>query len=166
MIGIQSNEVSFSLRTTRPRRQRAKPRSRRLKFCSFVSSWAKLEYCYNRWGSVPQSHECYLLNLAENLAVAEDSKSLEGWTIQQMLSHACGDVFAGPNVILQAIRDVRARHQKECPLVVSLRSSNVTMWRKEVSDWVRASQDHIVLIQETHLGTTEAPRGCPPHAPP
>ena len=86
--------------------------------------------------------------------MAEDSKSLEGWTIQQMLSHASGDVFAGPNVILQAI--VRARHQKECPLVVSLRSSNVTMWRKEVSDWVRASQDHIVLIQETHLGTTEA----------
>ena len=64
--------------------------------------------------------------------------------------------FAGPNVVLQAIRDVRARHQQLSPLVVSVRISNVTMWRKEVADWAKTSKDHILLVQETHLGPAEA----------
>ena len=150
------SQVSSSLKYNKPKRQRVKVRSKLLMFCSCYRSWANLELCYSKWGAIPDSHERFLLKLAEDSAVAEDSKSLEGWTIQQMLSHASGDAFAGPNVVLQAIRDVRARHQQRSPLVVSARISNVTMWRKEVADWAKTSKDHILLVQETHLGPAEA----------
>ena len=60
------------------------------------------------------------------------------------------------NVILQAIRDVRARQQLRSPLVISLRVSNITMWRREIADWIKTSEDHILLLQETHLGPTQA----------
>ena len=112
--------------------------------------------CYSKWGEIPECYERFLLQLAGDLDVAEDSNNLEGWTIQQMLSHVSGDAYVGSNVILQAIRDIRARHQNRNPLVVSVRISNVTMWRKEVADWIKSSEDHILLVQETHLGPTEA----------
>ena len=72
-----------------------------------------------------------------------------------MLSHVSGDAYVGSNVILQAIRDVRARQQNRSPMVISVRVSNITMWRKEIADWIKASNDHIMLVQETHLGPHE-----------
>ena len=111
--------------------------------------------CYSKWGEIPESCERYLLQLAEDVDVAEDSNNLEGWTIQQMLSHVSGDAYVGSNVILQAIRDVRARQQNRSPMVISVRVSNITMWRKEIADWIKASNDRIMLVQETHLGPHE-----------
>ena len=87
---------------------------------------------------------------------AEDTNNLEGWTIQQMLSHASGDAFVGPNVVLQAIKDIRARHKRRSPMAVTVRISNVTMWRREVADWIKSTSDHILLVQETHLGPSAA----------
>ena len=150
------SQVSFSLKHTKPRRHRIKARSRLQKFCSSFRSWANLELCYSKWGEIPECYERFLLQLAEDLDVAEDSNHLEGWTIQQMLSHVSGDAYVGSNVILQAIRDIRARHQNRSPLVVSVRVSNITMWRKEIADWIKSSEDHILLVQETHLGPLEA----------
>ena len=152
----QSSQVSSSLNFNKPGRQRVKGRSKLLKFCSCYRSWANLEFCYSQWGAIPFCHERFLQKLAQDSAVSKDSNNLEGWTIQQMLSHASGDTFAGPNVVLQAIRDVRARHQHLNPLAVSIRISNVTVWRKEVADWAKTSQDHILLVQETHLGPAAA----------
>ena len=149
-------QVRSSLKHTKPRRHRIKTRSKLLKFCTCFRSWANLEMCYSKWGEIPESYERFLLQLTEDSAVAEDSNNLEGWTIQQMLSHVSGDAYVGANVILQAIRDVRARHQRRNPLVVSVRISNITMWRKEIADWIKASEDHIMLVQETHLSPTEA----------
>ena len=37
--------------------------------------------CYSKWGEIPESCERYLLQLAEDVDVAEDSNNLEGWTI-------------------------------------------------------------------------------------
>ena len=148
-------QVRPSLKYTKPRRQRIKTRSKRLKFCTCFRSWANLEMCYSKWGEIPESYEHFLLRLTEESAVAEDNNNLEGWTIQQMLSHVSGDAYVGANVILQAIRDVRARHQRRYPLVLSIRVSNITMWRKEIADWIKASGDHIMLVQETHLSPTE-----------
>ena len=150
------DQVSYSLKRIKPKRHRTKPRSRILKFCSSFRSWANLERCYSKWGAVPESCECYLLQLAEDVELAEDRNNLEGWTIQQMLSHASGDAYVGSNVILQAIRDVRARQQLRSPLVISTRVSNITMWRREIADWIKTSEDHILLVQETHLGPTQA----------
>ena len=155
-LGTFGSQVSFSLQHNKPKRHRIKARSRILKFCSSYRSWAKLEMCYGKWGEIPECCERFLLQLAEDLDVAEDSNNLEGWTIQQMLSHVSGDAYVGSNVILQAIRDIRDRHRNRHPLVVSVRISNVTMWRKEVADWIKSSEDHILLLQETHLGPTEA----------
>ena len=150
------DQVSTSLTCTKPKRHRIKPRSKILKFCSSFRRWANLERCYSKWGEVPESCACYLLQLAEDIERAEDRNNLEGWTIQQMLRHASGDAHAGSNVILQAIRDVRARQQLRSPLVISLRVSNITMWRREIADWIKTSEDHILLLQETHLGPTQA----------
>ena len=155
-LGTFGSQVSFSLQHNKPKRHRVKARSRILKFCSSYRSWANLEMCYSKWGEIPECCERFLLQLAEDLDVAEDNNNLEGWTIQQMLSHVSGDAYVGSNVILQAIRDIRARHRNRRPLVVSVRISNVTMWRKEVADWIKSSEDHILLVQETHLGPTEA----------
>ena len=150
------SQVSFSLKHIKPRRRRIKARSKLRKFCSSFRSWANLELCYSKWGEIPECYERFLLQLADHLDVAEDSNNLEGWTIQQMLSHVSGDTYVGSNVILQAIRDIRARHQNRSPLVVSVRVSNITMWRKEIADWIKSSDDHILLVQETHLGPLEA----------
>ena len=149
------DQVSSSLKHTKPRRRRIKARSKLLKFCTCFRSWANLEMCYSKWGEIPESCERYLLQLAEDVDVAEDSNNLEGWTIQQMLSHVSGDAYVGSNVILQAIRDVRPRQQNRSPMVISVRVSNITMWRKEIADWIKASNDHIMLVQETHLGPHE-----------
>ena len=147
----RDSQVSSSL-NLRKQRQRSKARSRHLKFCSIHRSWANLELCYSKWGEIPESYERFLLQLSENLDVAEDTNNLEGWTIQQMLSHASGDAFVGPNVVLQAIKDIRARHKRRSPMAVTVRISNITMWRKEVADWIKSTSDHILLVQETHLG--------------
>ena len=152
-LGTFGSQVSFSLQHNKPKRHRIKARSRILKFCSSYRSWANLELCYSKWGEIPECYERFLLQLAEDLDVAEDSNNLEGWTIQQMLSHVSGGAYVGSNVILQAIRDIRARHQNRSPLVVSVRISNVT---KEVADWIKSSEDHILLVQETHLGPAQA----------
>ena len=133
------SQVSFSLKHIKPRRRRIKARSKLQKFCSSFRSWANLELCYSKWGEIPECYERFLLQLADDLDVAEDSNNLEGWTIQQMLGHVSGDTYVGSNVILQAIRDIRARHQNRSPLVVSVRVSNITMWRKEIADWIKSS---------------------------
>ena len=125
-LGTFGSQVSFSLQRNKPKRHRIKARSRILKFCSSYRSSANLEMCYSKWGEIPECCERFLLQLAEDLDVAEDSNNLEGWTIQQMLSHVSGDAYVGSNVILQAIRDIRARHRNRHPLVVSVRISNVT----------------------------------------
>ena len=151
----RDSQVSSSL-NLRKQRQRSKARSRHLKFCSIHRSWANLELCYSKWGEIPERYERFLLQLSENLDVAEDTNNLEGWTIQQMLSHASGDAFVGPNVVLQAIKDIRARHKRRSPMAVTVRISNITMWRKEVADWIKSTSDHILLVQETHLGPSEA----------
>ena len=151
----RDSQVSSSL-NLRKQRQRSKARSRHLKFCSIHRRWANLELCYSKWGEIPESYERFLLQLSENLDVAEDTNNLEGWTIQQMLSHASGDAFVGPNVVLQAIKDIRARHKRRSPMAVTVRISNITMWRKEVADWIKSTSDHILLVQETHLGPSEA----------
>ena len=85
--------------------------------------------------------------------MAEDSNNLEGWTIQQMLSHVSGDAHVGSNVILQAIRDIRARHRNRW---LCLFGFPMLLCDKEVADWINSSEDHILLVQETHLGPTEA----------
>ena len=74
------SQVSSSLKYNKPKRQRVKVRSKLLKFCSCYRSWANLEFCYSKWGAIPDSHERFLLKLAEDPAVAEDSNNLEGWT--------------------------------------------------------------------------------------
>ena len=145
------NEERSSLRACHPRRSRKNPRSKHSKFSSKARCWALMESCYVSQGGVPSSQERFLLKLAETTADVEEGKTLEGWTVQQMLLQASGDSFVGPDVVVHAIKDVRSRLGRSNPMTVSVRISNVTSWRPEVANWITAGKDHVVLVQETHL---------------
>ena len=137
-------------RRTRKRRRRTQcgnhlPRSS-------LSRWRRIRFLFD--SNRQQELESELTQLDEILARSQP-ESLERWTLDQLLNFCTSDESVGGAAIKIAVQDVISRFEApQQQKTLSLRCSNVTQARAEVSAWLQSCKEDVVAIQQTHLHGT------------
>ena len=103
---------------------------------------------------IPEDEESLLIELAEQEGVKDNEDGLEGWVAFQLLSKVSKQATKGFEILTLAVEDIIDQLSSKGTRILTVRSSNITQWRPEIQKWIQAQPDDVLLLQETHLGSS------------
>ena len=107
---------------------------------------------------IPEDEESLLIELAEQEGVKDNEDGLEGWVAFQLLSKVSEQATKGFEILTLAVEDIIDQLSSKGTRILTVRSSNITQWRPEIQKWIQAQPDDVLLLQETHLGSSAIPQ--------
>ena len=107
---------------------------------------------------IPEDEESLLIELAEQEGVKDNEDGLEGWVAFQLLNKVSEQATTGFEILTLAVEDIIDQLSSKGTRTLTVRSSNITQWRPEIQQWIQAQTDDVLLLQETHLGSSATPR--------
>ena len=116
--------------------------------------WKRLREVLVHHSCIPEDEESLLIELAEQEGVKDNEDGLEGWVAFQLLSKVSEQATKGFEILTLAVEDIIDQLSSKGTRILTVRSSNITQWRPEIQKWIQAQPDDVLLLQETHLGSS------------